>query len=104
MLKHLKSRTRMNDYDDEDEPFEDEDFEEESPDGEGSVSDNTFTGPAFLPTFTGLLRANGSPILKHPIAVRMGFHPERHKFYLPTKENEDIPTQNSVIGWSYDEA
>lgn len=89
-FKHTK---RVRSYED-DEEYEDDDESVNLPFSEVG-------GPVFLPSFTGLLKADGSPYLKHPIAVRMGFHPERNKYYCPTLEDDDIPSSGAVVGWHY---
>ena len=90
-----------------DEPYEDEefDYEEEWDEDEeegGGPDDLEVSGPLFSPVFTGLLNASGEPILRHPVAVRCGFHPERNKYYTPTMEDDGIPGSEAVVGWVYD--
>lgn len=95
-------RTRADDYDDEWEDDEDDFYLEEGPSGQGSSYEENPTGPAFAPMWTGLLNHAGDPILRHPVAIRLGFHPERNKYYTPTLEDDDIPSSGAVVGWYYD--
>lgn len=97
-------RTRADDYDDEWEDDEDDFYleDEEGPSGHGTSYEEAPSGPAFAPMWTGLLNHKGDPILRHPVAVRVGFHPERNKYYTPTLESDDIPSSGAVVGWYYD--
>lgn len=91
---------RRKGYFDEEEWDDEEDYIDE--DEDGGPSDVEVSGPSFTPVWTGLLNAAGDPILRHPVAVRCGFHPERDKLYTPTLEDDDIPGSGAVVGWAYD--
>jgi hypothetical protein len=82
----------FNDYYDEEEEFYDDSV----------AAEFVETGPAFAPVWTGLLDAEGEPILRHPITVRVGFHPEHRRYHTPTLETDDIPTSEAVVGWVYE--
>ena len=88
-------RLRLNeeDWEDEDDLIDDE---------EGGSHLPEVTGPSFMPAFTGLYKANGDPILRHPVALRVGFWPEDMKLYTPTLEDDGVPGSSAVIGWVYD--
>lgn len=60
-------------------------------------------GPSYAPMFTGVLDANGDPILRHPIIMRMGFHPENRKYYCPTLDDTGYDEDpGRIFGWAYD--
>lgn len=85
-------------------PDDDEDWEwvEESEFEEGEVMEEGPSGPPlprYTPVFTGVLDANGRPIIKHPVVMRCGFHTEERKYYCPTKENEE---HDGIVGWFYE--
>lgn len=90
-----KPRFRL-DWDDEEEWDEDEDDLEE-----GECPEPELEGVSFAPIFTGLLKADGSPILRHPVVVRMGFHPERNKLHVPTLD-ETYDDEDRIHGWVYE--
>ena len=54
-------------------------------------------GPA--PLYTGLLDATGAPIYRHAVVPRLGFHPERRRYWCPSLDRnyED----DSIMGWAY---
>ena len=86
--------------------YDDDDYEEELEDEEEWENEGPtgieVTGPSFIPSWTGLLDHKGEPIVRHPVAVRLGFYPERNKMYCPTMEEEDAPGADAVVGWIYD--
>lgn len=92
-------RIQANEYEDEEDDFY---LEEDEVSGHGHTHEEAPTGPAFAPMWTGLLNATGDPIIRHPVTVRIGFHPERNKYYTPTLEDDDIPSAGAVVGWYYD--
>lgn len=85
----------------EEEYEEEEEFEDEE---EGECpSDLEVEGPSYAPVFTGLLNARGEPIIRHPVVVRMGFHPERNKYHAPTLDDNGFDEEDGrVYGWVYD--
>lgn len=89
---------RLND-DDEEEWEEDEEVDE---DEDGSCSEVEVEGPHFAPVFTGVLKPNGEPIIRHPIVIRMGFHPEDRKYHCPTLDDNVMDGSDRVFGWVYD--
>lgn len=84
----------------EEEEYEDDDLSEE----DGSCPDGLeVEGPSYSPVFTGLLNASGEPILRHPLVMRVGFHPERNKYHCPTLEDNGFyEDDGKVFGWVYD--
>lgn len=85
-----------------DDDFEDE-YEDEpsSSEGVGTVDGTEgepVSTPRFRPVWTGLITENGRPIIKHPVVMRMGFHPREKKLYFPTLEDSD---DDPILGWSY---
>ena len=84
-----------------DEEFDDEEYDDVEEEWEGGPTGIEVTGPSFIPSWTGLLDHKGEPIIRHPVAVRLGFHPERNKMYCPTMEEEDAPGADAVVGWIY---
>lgn len=90
----------------------DEEFEEEWDDEEGDLidpeeghcpEDVEVEGPSYAPVFTGLLDAHGNPIIRHPVVMRVGFHPERNKYHAPTLEDNGYEeTGDRIFGWVYD--
>ncbi len=89
-------------YDDDDDDFE---YEEETSDpfvGANQQDEDTDeqepkSTVRYQPVWTGLLTVDGRPIIKHPVVMRMGFHSEENKLYLPTLEDDDGP----ILGWTY---
>ncbi|QJA43011.1 hypothetical protein [Phaeobacter phage MD18] len=71
---------------------------------EGHCPDNLeVEGPSYAPVFTGLLDAQENPILRHPVVLRLGFHPERNKYHVPTLEDTGFDeAEGKVFGWVYD--
>ncbi len=88
------------DWDDEDDFDLDED--EDGPSGQGDTYEDPSAGPAHTPMWTGLLTASGEPILRHPVVMRVGFHPQRNQYHAPTLEEGDYETSERVAGWVYD--
>lgn len=84
--------------DDDDEWEDDEDVSEE----DGAVSDVEVEGPHFAPVFTGVFKPNGDPIIRHPVVMRMGFHPEDRKYHCPTLDDNVMDGSDRVFGWVYD--
>lgn len=100
MKRDARRRFRLCDEewdDDEEEWDEDDELEDDG----GHVPE--VEGPSYAPVFTGLLKANGEPILRHPIVMRMGFHPEDRKYHCPTLEDNGFDEEDGrVFGWVYD--
>lgn len=93
------ARFRLNEEEWEDEEDEDDLTEEDGHCPEGLEVE----GPSYAPIFTGILKANGDPYLRHPVVIRMGFHPERNKFHCPTLEDSGFDEEDGkVFGWVYD--
>lgn len=88
------------------EEWEDDDEYDDDPElekGIGEEEDFEPVGPKFAPVFTGVLMPDGRPIIRHPLVIRMGFHPEEDKYYLPTKdEGPPAPGKGSIVGWYYE--
>lgn len=83
----------------EDEEWEDED--DYLPEGE--CHETEVEGPSYAPVFTGVLKPNGEPIIRHPVVIRMGFHPEENKFHCPTlDEGQFGEAEGKVFGWVYE--
>ena len=85
-------------------PDDDEEWDEDDEDlEEGEVASPEVEGPSYAPVFTGILKADGSPIIRHPVVMRMGIHPENRKLYCPTlDENQFGEGGGKVFGWVYD--
>lgn len=82
---------------------EDDDEYYDDEDEDGQCSGETVEGPSYAPIFTGILKADGSPLIRHPIVIRMGFHKEENKFYCPTLEEGKFgETGGKVFGWVYE--
>lgn len=97
MNKKAKFRLNDDDWDDEE---EDEFYDEE--DGE-CPSDVEVIGPSYAAVYTGLLHADGSPIIRHPVVMKVGFHPPDKQFHAPTlEENEFAEGDGKIYGWVYD--
>ena len=79
---------------------EEEEYEEDEEVFDGSAHD----GPNYMPTFTGLLTAQGKPILRHPIVLRFGYQPKSTAYHTPTLDNNhnNVDSNSAVIGWVYD--
>lgn len=87
-------------HDDEEEWDDEEDLTD---DDDGECPETEVEGPSYAPVFTGLLKPDGSPILRHPVVIRMGFHPEHKKFHCPTlDEGQFGEGDGKVFGWVYD--
>ncbi len=92
-------------YDDDDDDDDDFGYEEEKRDQFGKIDqqddDTDEQEPKstvrYQPVWTGLVTEDGRPIVKHPVIMRMGFHSEEDKLYLPTLEDDDGP----ILGWTY---
>lgn len=97
----MKKAVRLNRLDDEEWDEDDDDLIDEE---EGHCPDNLeVEGPSYAPVFTGLLDAHGNPIIRHPVVIRMGFHPERNKYHAPTLEDNGFEeADGKVFGWVYD--
>ncbi|QGH74974.1 hypothetical protein MAL1_00228 [Bacteriophage DSS3_MAL1] len=97
----MKKAARLNGFDDEEWDEEDDELIDEE---EGHCPDNLeVEGPSYAPVFTGLLDAHGNPIIRHPVVIRMGFHPERNKYHVPTLEDNGFEeADGKVFGWVYD--
>lgn len=94
MTKALR-RSWLDDDDD------DEDWDEE----EESCGPDNFEvdGPSYAAVFTGLLKPNGDPIIRHPIVLRTGFHPKGEQYHCPTLEETDFAEDpGKVFGWVYE--
>lgn len=95
----MKTRFRLNwqHDDDEEEWIDDDDLEE------GECHGTEVEGPSYAPVFTGILKADGTPLIRHPVVMRMGFHLEENKLYCPTLEEGKFgETEGRVFGWVYD--
>lgn len=98
-MKRTPQRSWIGDYhsDDDDEyEYEDED--------EGSCPDGLeVEGASYAPMHTGLLNSAGIPIIRHPVVMRIGFHPERNKYHAPTMEDTGYEeAAGKIFGWVYD--
>lgn len=95
----MKTRFRLDEEDWPDEEEWPEDGEDDDEDGgpEGLEVD----GPSFAPMFTGVYDPEGNPVLRHPVVIRMGFYPERSKYYTPTLDAGPYPGAASIVGWVY---
>ena len=93
-----KFRFRLNDEE------EWPDDEEELLDEEGvDIGELEVEGPSYSPVFTGLYHADGTPIIRHPVVMRMGFHTEERKYYCPTlEENQFGEGSGKIHGWMYE--
>lgn len=97
-----KPRFRLDWPDDEEEEWDDDD-EDLIDEEDGQCPEPEVEGPSYAPVFTGILKPDGSPILRHPLVIRMGFHPEDKKYYCPTlEENQFGEHGGKVFGWVYD--
>jgi len=79
-----------------------EDDEDDYYEEDGS-RDIEVEGPSHTAVFTGILKANGDPIIRHPIVMRTGFHPEPTKYHTPTMEDNGFGEDGGkVFGWAYE--
>lgn len=85
----------------EDEPDEEnyDDFLEEEEGHDGLM---VLDGPSDLPVSTGLYRLDGTPFLRHPIRIRMGFHAEDSRYHTPTMDDPYSDRTTGTLGWCYD--
>ncbi|WNL50796.1 hypothetical protein RPALISO_209 [Ruegeria phage RpAliso] len=92
------------DYEDDEEEWDDEDDDDLiDEDEEGGPEDVEVMGPSYAPVYTGLLKANGDPIIRHPVVMRTGFHPERNQYHCPTLEDNGFNEEDGrIFGWVYD--
>lgn len=52
--------------------------------------------------FSGVLDADGAPIYRHPVQVRMGFHMPDRKHWIPTLEDSDDQNEDDrTLGYVY---
>jgi hypothetical protein len=80
---------------------DDEEWDDEDEWDESGPEALEVDGPSFAPTWSGLLDADGEPILRHPVVIRMGFHPADNKYHTPTLDDSDTPGAGSVVGFVY---
>lgn len=52
------------------------------------------------PVFTGVLTPDGRPIYRHPVVIKLGFHPPEKAYHTPTLE--DIDCEENITGWVYE--
>lgn len=85
-------------------PPDDEEWDDDEDDlDDGECPEPAVEGPHYAPVFTGLIREDGSPIIRHPIVIRMGFHPEDRRYHAPTLSEEQMHKgDGTVFGWVYD--
>jgi len=87
-------------YEDDEEVWEDDDaFDESVPGQTGHAEELPDAGVAAV--FTGVLNQFGDPIIRHPLRVRVGFHPENKKYHAPTADADD-DGYGSIVGWVYE--
>lgn len=82
--------------------LEEEEWEAEEGEG-GGPEDLEVEGPSYAAVFTGLLNANGEPIIRHPVVMRVGFHTEENKYHAPTMDDNGFEESDGrIFGWVYE--
>lgn len=91
-----KHRLRL--WEDDEEEWEDEEDEDgQCPEG------LEVEGPSYAAVFTGVLNARGEPIIRHPVVMRVGFHPQRNQYHCPTMNESGFEEDDGkVFGWFYE--
>lgn len=97
----MKRDARRSWLDDEEWDEEDEELTDEE---EGHCPDSLeVEGPSYAPVFTGLLNASGQPIIRHPVVMKVGFHPEESKYHAPTMDDNGFDEADGrIFGWVYE--
>lgn len=95
---------RLRAFDDDEDDWEEEEDEGEYEDeDEGECPEPELIGASYAPVFTGILKPDGSPLLRHPVVMRMGFHQPDKKLHCPTlDENQFGEEDGRIFGWVYD--